>query len=897
MARSAFFREERLGLFAAALAAIVQQGEELEAGLIDELRQLCTSANVEALNDDIVEVGGDIFIVDPELALQLVERFGRATKGTYSLDWIIAVISMRHAVRGRKSDTFDSSLERIHERIQDPKLRSLSQGIGLLRGSRDADWILERCGQIGDPVGRLTVLRLWLELNGRSPEAGRVAAFALDLAVKTREYSVTVPVLRQFAAPLPYVSDSSAAEELIGRIDALLASVPQRSPSVEYTRLQLLLVRTQVRFKFEEWHSRVAEILAFIEALTDLAVRAECMGRLFAHLPQIDPASDHSAVGVALRALLARVLEHSADHVDVLLPTLKALVPYHPEFTFLVVDEINTNVRRDFVRSELVTTLARSEGVGENLQLLLEQIDRIDDPRQVTSAVIGGLEGAKRTKSAAKLALALWQRSRELEDTEGRARALTLVTSAASGTDSYAPAVEQLLQAIDAIRVPEERAEAGFDAVRELATVDPRTAAELLARVRSDRDAQALGSAGTEALTSLLRLAARSVRGILRSGRDCSEEVQQLLDLCNSVSDVVGRVVALGELCHGAESERRRDIADDVYGSLTRAMSEAKDQSRALYWRCLALAGWAMFVRDERAFVAEINEAPARERERIVGSTVRTIVEGVPPTEPCESRPEGARRLTHKDCTDILALLRLVRDDGLLYHSLRAVSRSATRRDTQLTREQCASIHYEFGELVQKTLPVAEKIRHDGYKWACVAEVMRMDRAESDTAWRELVGYAAQVSNRPDAAYTLVLVASAMLPRCRELRNEAIEKALGVARGVEIAPERCDCLAGLANEISQWDTKMAQAILRECAAIAGGHSDDPEQDDRVDRLLDIAYRISPEFATALGSELDSDAARGAARQKRLSRRTIEARSRMLDVSTDREAQGNSKVTR
>lgn len=898
IARAAAFREERLRLLASALAGLVDRGDDVDTSLRDELRQLCTSAAIDTMADDIVEVAGDVFAVDPEAALQLVERFGRVTKRAHVFDWVMAAMSVRHTIKGRKAHAGDSEVTNIHHRIADPALRTVFEAVGLGNLAHDADWILERSRQVTDPINRVSVLRMWLEMNRQRPDAIRVATFALDLAVKTREYAPTVPVLRQFASALPYTMEREPAAEVIGRIDALLSSLPHRSPSIEYTRIQLLLARAQAKFGFDGARLRVVELYLFVGQLSDLSVKAECMARLYAWLPILEPGRDHEDVRKQLSTLIEEVLRNSAAHDDVLLPILRPLTKTHAVLAFDVVEQLNIDVRRDDVRGWLIEECASDASVGHNTRFLVEQLARISDPRVRARTVIRALasatrrealrvdDGATSTPAAVPLAQAMWEHASELTSPEDRAMAFAYMSRALDGTPSSGAALKKLKDAIDAIRIPAHRAQTGFIAVRELAAVNRPAAEQLLGQVRSDQESRVLPASAVSGFALATRLACRALRGVFGSDRAFDVELGRVFDMCDRIPDIFARVIILSELCFAAGAEGRTDIGDRIHERLWSALQEAKDESLDRYWRCLAVAGWSLFLRHERAFNAALTDLPEPERERIVRGVVSTLIHGVPPTEPGGDTTDLGRELSHKQCTDLRALLHLVCDDSLIFRTIRAVSRSASKRDTRLTREQKTELQHAFASLVEEKLPCPNKIRHDGYKWACVAELMRMTD-DPEIRWRELVGYAAQVPNIPDAAYTLALVASAMSSKYHNLRRETIQSALTVARTVKITSERGECLLNLADEVWRIDSQLAKQVLREAAETMAGLEKDDEEDGRIDRLLDIAYRISADFALALSSELDFDTARSEARRGLLlARKTIEARTRMLDDSDE-----------
>jgi hypothetical protein len=883
LARTPSFREERLRLLASALAGCIERGLEVESALRDELRQLCLSSALDALSDDIVEIAGDVFVVDPETALQLIERFGKHSKKAHASDWVIAAFSMRHALKGRKPHSADTNFEQLRERIADPRVRSVFE-VTVMGRAQAEEWILQRSANISDASDRLAVLRMWLGFNNRRPNAARVASAALELAVQTREYSLTVPVLRQFAAPLPYSEDKDAAARLIGQIDALIGVAPHRSPSVEYVRLQILLARTQEKLQLDGARLRLVDLYLFISLLKDPAIKAECLARLYAWLPRIEPDRNHDDIRAELMAIVDEVLQHAAYHDDVMLPLLRALVTNHSKLAFDLVGKLNTDLRRDYVRGQLIEEYARATSSKDIDKHLDHEIRSIVDPRVSVQAVIAALRQAALRKNES-LARVLWPHVANIRSPEDRATASIFFSRATFESSKAEETLLALTNAIQEVRNVERREAVGFAAVHELAAVDESLARRLMAWVKSDRAASGMKSSST-GLLLCVRLAARAVRGVVRAGRDATAELDLLVDSCHAIPNAVSRVTVLGEVCYWLRREGRIDLAGRFHERIWATLQEAKDESDRRFIDCMVIAGWSLFENHAQAFVKALGGLNERDRERIVGSVVRTLTEGVPPTEPCDPPTDMARDLSHKTCTDIVGLLDQVCDDELIFRSVRAISRSSTKRNGRMTREQKADLQADLLALVNRKLPCASKIRHQGYKWASVAELLRMSDSKEDE-WRELAGYAAGIPNVPDAAYTMSIVSAAIPPKFQDARHQAISKAIELARSVTVGSERDECLANLANEIRRFDEQSAKDLLRECAkAVAGSEG---KLDDKVDRLLDIAYRISAEFALALSTELDNDSARMSARSER-----IKARKEMLENDGQGSALGDSE---
>lgn len=887
LARASSFREQRLTLLATAAEAVVVRGEKVELAVIDELTQLAKSVDVIGMSDtDVLELASTLFTVQPETAIALIDRFTAETNRSQTLDWMFAAVSIHNKINAKVAQRSAQDFEKVYERIADPGLRALSRGLGT-EVEKGADWILEQSNQIQDATHRITSLRIWLDLHQREPEAYKVALEALDTAVRTREYSVTLALLRQCASVLPYTTDEESAALLTGRIDALAASQPYLSPSVEYVRLQLLLARSQSKTDPAAARARLVDLYSFICDIPDIGAKAQCLARLYAWLPTLDTTSTHEDVRRELLEYVGECLIHSADHDEVVIPIVKPLVASHPALALQIAASVNTDVRRDAVRANIAEEMVSSRVAQINSSAAISVLNDIGDPRLRDSALIQVLRKLSRRKEppTPETMVPFIALVSQMTRGEDRSLARGYAGVALLGRDEkFARSLmDTVVDDLKSISNPYARARAGYTLVREIARIDSASARKILDATQQMQEEGGIRAPAVNSFAIAMRLSIRALRGVIKSKRDCKIEVERIIESVQQIPDAVWRAMLLSELTFWLDIDGDRDDVRRAYESLNKVLAEVKQISPGTYWQCFALASGVIFRKHERFFNSEVKEAPYPERERIVRAAARSIMFGVPSSEPYENSPTHFRELSYKECTDLESLALLVDDDDLVYRSLRAVARSATQNSV-LTREERTDVARRFEQLILTKLPCKNKIQHDGYKWASLAELMRMNDP-GENRWRELVGWAAAIPNVADAAYTLILIASATPTRYSAVREKASQEACLKARRILISTERIDALANLSDEIRAWDPKTARELLKEATEIAAGVDYEPGP-DRIERILDIAYNISPEFSLALSSELDSDPARKTARdQKQSARRVIEARKEMLDDTT------------
>jgi hypothetical protein len=880
IARSAVLREHRLQLMAVALAAMIEKGTQPDESLLDELRQLCRASHSRALSDNLIGIAADVLFVAPDAAIELVERYAAETNTPGILDSVLAALSLR-SLRGSRGSAIRDHLESVSQRISDQQIKNISRSATLLGSGMDVLWVLEKAETIQSASDRITFFRLWCELNNRKGDAVRIAQTAVDLAITTPEYSLSISVLRQLASTAPYSTDVALAKQLVGAIDAQLRGVT-KSPALEYTRLQLLLARAEVMWDRAAAKSRVTELYFFITEIEDLAVRAEALARLFAKLGELEPGS-HDDVKNELCAHVDQVLSQSADHVDTLLPIVTPIVATHAALALAMVGNANTEARRDECVSSVAEEIARSAPLEHVGDLICVALDRVTDPHTRVEALSRAAVSLAKRNGSGGAAKSLLARALQISSAEQRATTLADLLSAI-GRDAGAAdrsLVEQLKSALERIDSPTARIRVGFRVTRLLCRIDERAGKEVLRVTNEVRTAVSIPPSVTWPYLASLKLAVRAIRGLSQAGRDCEEEVATLVDAAALLPEVIHRLWLLQEVAFWLHEASRTDLRDRVFHPhISRALEEARSASDATLWKCLTLIAPVLYRKNVAVFHHELSRVPESVKEDCIASVIFTFIRGVPAGEPYQDAPGSYAELTYETCVEVLTLLDHTGDDHLIFWAMRAIVDATTSRDTRITAEQRSNLHKLFEKLIDHKLPSARFITHLGFKVACIAQSMRLEGARG-IKWRQLAFEAKQINNIPDRAYTLLLVGSSMPPRESVLRDEIVADALAVAGTMAVATEKFECFVGLAREMATFDNRMAQRTLKSAMGVLMGLDLDAD-DDRYRRLLDVAYGVDPEFATLLASEMDSDSARRKARDERLdAAEVLRARRRLM----------------
>ena len=213
---------------------------------------------------------------------------------------------------------------------------------------------------------RLYLLRQWSVESRERSDAGDVVEYALDLAIKTAAYAPNARVLRELAAPLPFMRDEERAHRLVGIFDGQKNTVEHIGPTEDYVRLQLLLARTERKYGTAACSNRIDEVYLYIHyEIDDLAVKASCLAWLLAAVKRIDPEGELEAKGQICQNDMYRFEANvdgllQGDQQSIFKSTrsiIRALATSNPEMGLGLCLRLNIQSRRNKAILELVDVM------------------------------------------------------------------------------------------------------------------------------------------------------------------------------------------------------------------------------------------------------------------------------------------------------------------------------------------------------------------------------------------------------------------------------------------------------------------------------------------------------------------------------------------------------------
>lgn len=873
--------EERLELLVVVARHRRDKGLPPDPTLLTDIKELATRADVALLGTRATALAADLFVVDPALAIGVMDRSASPVASQRHRDWSLVRMALESARRSGQAAL--GAYETVYERVTDPEVKRFINLISGMLSDQGGAQILALVAEM-EPRDQLGVLQEWLKFSNSRDDAIDVAEHALGLAVATRDFTITFALLRDLAGALRGAGIRERADKFASLLQDHAAANADRGSSVDLVELRLRLGEYRLRGDYAAGGEQFLDIYLFVETIQDLFVRAMADARILQSLTATPEASRLEAdfqlrwqVSQRLQSSVETVLLTSADHYRAMSPIVVALADADPILAEVIAGKLNTRLRRELCIRDLAVQL----------------MTRTDQPPLATVQRLTAALQYSHIKDELRMAVLEWvrrqpalavQRIHELErtlldieailDSESRCQASAIVLlllsrladpSITSLTRTrFADLLRESWESIDEIW---RRIAVGYSVVALLAESSPVDANQLLTDVEALRQSSALTSgAAASAVINQTHLAIRAFAGVVEQGFEAEVEAAEdaLGSLiarvpANGVQSQLWAAVALKYFALKRDADGRRIVDRRV-----RPLFESIARLDKRYRRdALLVIAPALFCAHADMALDELTSVDQPLDDYILDGLVAFLIRGVPETEPYAGRGGRGAPLSIGTLADIAKLLERTKLDWVIWSKLAALSRalSSTKQKDELTVDERTQIVNRLRAIVAR-LPLPNCIQHDGPAVVASAFLLRLERAKAQ-AWRPLIERASRIPNSADRALVRYTLAETMPASGGSEREQLLEHATQDARGIGSLPDRAERLVGVAEATGTQDS--AAPLLREALECARDSSAE-QADDIRRRVLDAAYRLDEKLASELAAAIDKDPKRKEVRE-------------------------------
>lgn len=898
LAQRTELKEDRLHLLAVIAKAKREQELPLDPELLAQMRQLYTQINPTTLNERrATDIAADLIYSLPDLAIELVEKATHSEADSSTRDWAFAKLTLAAFRHDQEPFQLTDALESIQSRIEDPAARRLSHAVSLLFHKSSAQEVIAEVAKF-DVTERLNLLRLWTRANRTREDAIEIVDTMLKLMIQTTDYSPNAHVLSEMAVPLPYARDTTRTRQLVGIFDGQKDVIEGLGPTDDYVRLQLILARTECNYSdgFETVRNRFIEIYFYILKIEDLALKAQGMARLADLLDTVDPQKTletldriHTDVQNDLRDFIELLLKTTSNHYQATRGILRILAKTYPDQALRLATTLNIEPRRDRALVNVLTSTVQAPLTDIKWNCITQALDLIVNQDLVDSALLTIIDELFDQETIGDLTfpylLPLLTRMGKIQDAEVRCRACSLAYAVLKKHDTRgqyhsftATLLSQVKSSWEAIDEGWDRVNAGFELVKILADFSQEQAKDTLDLTEALKN-NLLLEIPTTATTylSCLRLAIRASCGLLSKNLLSTGDRERIADYIDRIPAHGVRAelwadLALRNYIYNHHEECKRIV--DVH--VKPLLEDMRSTDAGKYKSTLSTIAPALYCAHPLSALEQAASLPQPQRDEAYAQICSFIVEKIPPSEPFEATWGHDYKLTYDDIIELCTLLTRMENDSTISTVIDNITNAVIigRQKSRFSRQQQQDIIDHLRQIVSTKFPSPRYIQHDGYAIIGRAQIARMERAKQEV-WLALLDQARQIPNLADKALVLSTLA-VLMPREHSHYREVLKEAGMIIETIPVHLEKVRKYQNLASMSLDIDSSLSKQYIEAAMTCTTKQvGSDLRQAQR--KLIDLAYRLDPDFAALMASRLDDDPSREELKQRM---RTLEIKKNM-----------------
>jgi hypothetical protein len=899
LASSATTKENRLRLLARYARLMSERGTPIDEPLKQQIVTLVDDFHVEDLGEAAIDTATDLVVVAPETAMKVIERAAGKADGDEDLDNAFLRLAIVAAdLDQTKQDTTAIALK-ARESIKDESLRKLTAGLSALLGKggpQDAIRVAEKI----EPKNRAAVLRFWVQRNRRNPEALAVVEFALDHMIRETELTITLRDLRRLAIPVAYSRNQAKVRELVKRIDGLKGTVKHLGSGEESVRLEMLLVRAEIRYDVEVAIRRFEATMSEVETLSDLSSKLDSLAWLFS-TSSILSESHPERLGVLaeqikrrLESTVEELLRGTAEQDKTFRAALQALARTNYIYARDIAARLNTESRRDIAYKFIVNALLESERVSSRLSDIQDCLERITDRLDsyaLYGQVLDAIASAKE-KLDESAVLAFIDHSFSIDDAYRRASALVsameILAKHASDKESLLRRLhEDFVRCIDIVDDASVAGELCFGAAAVLADRfrdEADTCLRLAGRISGQHSIR--GDDLKRVYGAAIELCSRALASIAGKQSWTSEHLDRFQYLVDRLASQGTRARAWADFAMRCHLNGAKELARDMTARhVWPALAAINKMERIATYASLMFCAPCLYVASNAATYAALDQLPLEERDESYRNIISFLLLKLVPGDPYQAEPGERPKIGIQEVTECCDVLARVSQDRSFYFCLSRIVDALADRSARdwLNRQQRADVASRLEELIKVKLPDPKNITHDGYVLVSMAQIFRLRQAQPQE-WDALVARMSSITNTADRVAVMAEIAIAM-PGKLSLRRQELLRAAELLVPTMLSDvdrsQRYQWLGRICiREEPALSRRFLEAAFRSSLVLRDGQAASETRRE----TIELAHRLDPDFANMLSRSLDDDPARDAARRETQDKlKLLETKKRLAQV--------------
>ena len=857
---------------------------------MEDLRELIRKVDFSTIpEEEAIDILVDLYPIDATLTLGLLKEVLHGDSDDASLEVAIATLHLAAAQGEGTLLTGDGRKllrPRSKDQLVDAKLRRFLEASRIFFEEKSGPQVLEATSSMQDAEQRLFILRKWLAAHPLRPDVAPVIEFAIDDALTAPQFTPNATFYREVVTPLPYIAASTARHRILAVLDAQQRLIQAKGPTVDYVRLQLILVHAEISDgEYSRAASRLEDLyLEFVDPLLETEARVTCQGWFVSKLAHMDPHQRlHEYTEIEEIALaefettLSSVLKDGAEQYVILGKTFDALSQYLPERALLLAASLNTVERRNAAYCRIIRSICHAVTDTPNWKIAFRAIDEVKPDPDLDSVIVELVQNlCKRSFdpiAARELYEGLIERLAKCLSLSDKVRCMAELAAALSRDQEFADlhdnVCEEIIQMFDTIHSPPDKYRLACEVVTTLRSSCPDLASRIFAYLSEEQHDGIVAINIEQGLFCMLHLLIKAQWGLARSKHLSDNDVTRVLQVLSQVGEPYLRLAVLSRLAfylwsEGSVKQFSRVVNQDIWPTLTQVLS-GDEHSAHIAWRNAYPCLW---LEDRDRARAGIANMPLEFRSTCTSSLCYSLLRHQPPGEPFdEESDKGRGTLTFADVQKLLQLCAETDEDFTIWDVAEWIAHIICGRSTgsHFNRTQRAEIARSILELAKTQLPIAHRIQHPGYQILTKAQALRIAEIQG-TTWDELLNEGKQLANAADRVYVLAHLADYLPNRRKKVRETVYELVESDADALGTIEDRFQRFLDLASLAANKDKPRASRMVRKAYETLTNF-EGRRHAAKESYLVDLAYRVDPDLPMQMAVIYDDDPARERYRQR------------------------------
>lgn len=881
LAHNVLLREDKFHLLSEIAKTKRKKGLPLQTELVDQIKVLSDQVNPAVFGARVIEIAQNIMWFDPDLAFRIVEKATEKSQNQVSQDFAFAALSFTALDICAKEDKPRELIDKTRAKIKDQEILDFSNEAEIVFEKYSPQEVIRQAEKIS-PERKLKFLHFWFLRNNKNSDCGDVIDYALDIIIKNTLYTPKIQDFRILALPLPYLTDKEKIRALIGRFDSQLGTIQNFGSSEDWIKVQILLAIAEASISPELPIKRTLGVYWYISDISDLTIKADCLGLLVSNFKVIDVEGiiekKEGILQIAqaeLQSNIESLLSSVADQYYAARGAISALSKNLPEMAIRIAQRLNTQRRRDLAMGTLLVSGITDKYDEFPLPIFKEAFSAICDLNikyDILSRVLRAIRKAPKKFTAEQLSKCndIFNLVVGIPDRFCRCYEICFVLSI-FGTcklskNKFSIYLEnELEKAWSEIDNSWKKADLGFEVTSLLAEYDKTVAKTFLKRAEEIRNSIKIeGENATHLVFSSCRIAIRSLKGLLVQRLDSEEYLKKLSETIGSLSCLAQKTFLWSEVALSYFLEKRSDdgkkiVSERIYPALDSVLQRTPDNFGEIFF--LSVIPVYLTANFKALDYIDTKVSPV-ERDSFRFVLIEYIFKKVSPWEPWDNTPGEGYDVSYEDLLESITLLREIKNDSLIAQVVEGIADSiqATKNRKKFTIQQKNDLGNRLEELVAKRLPDKNNITHDGFLITCRAHIARF-YWKSQNEWDNLLAVARNIPNLADKGYVLCQIAAILPERKAREKKEIVQEALQCIKQLPSEWDKVDRFQTFANMVGTTDLALTKEILKESLKLSLSSFKPEQYTENRRQMLNLAYKINPEFATELINIIDNDPAR------------------------------------